>query len=60
MAECTCDYSYTCPQCRAISDIANIEDYNLEMHTWVVTCLQEIAAKLKVTLPEAPQKRGSY
>lgn len=55
---CTCDYSYTCPQCRNAMDIENQRQYADEMHAWIISCIEAVAAKLDVTLPDKPEHRG--
>lgn len=55
---CTCDYSYTCPQCQARIDAMNQAEYLDEVKAWTAESLKLIAAKLGIELPEEPKKRS--
>lgn len=54
---CTCDYSYTCPQCRAKMDAANEAEYLREIRDWTVESIVRLAKRLGVELDKPPDKR---
>lgn len=55
---CSCDYSYTCPECQAKMDAENALDYARELQEYVSECLKLIADKLGIELPPPPKPRG--
>ena len=57
---CTCDYSYTCPECQVKIDVANQERYLEELTEWIVGSLQALAERAEVKLEDPPQKPGRY
>lgn len=53
---CTCDYSYTCPECQQRIDAENHKAYMREWHAWVATSLKALALQLHVALDPVPEE----
>ncbi len=57
---CTCDYSYTCDECRSRLRIQQMSSFHDEMDEWLADSIQKLAEKLGVEIDKRPEKPVDY
>ena len=55
---CTCDYSYTCPECQARIKTERQAIYARELQRWLVDVAKTISDRLGIEIPEPPEAPG--